>query len=517
SGRGDSGIVTIWRHQPVRPMVIGFAWAVFAICSVTPLVFLAGSAISASAPYSDLVLDARQRRLLVNTAALGIGTAVLATAIGTPLGILLARAGLHRRALLRFGLTIPLLLPPYLVALAWIYAAPWVQSTAGAIVVLGLAFYPLSMLATEVAIRRTDGRLDEAASLVASPGRVLWRITLPLAAPGILAAGLVIFVLAVSEFGVPGLLQVRVYTTEVFTAFAALYDPVRATILTVPLLALSVFVAAISAVLLGDRLVTSRRRTATTAPQLPVSPLAATAVCAVIIGVSVAFPVFVLIGEAAGARAGRDVLAGSTTAIRNSLAVAGIGSTVVVGVAVWLGYARARAASWLGRVADVVFVTLFAVPSTVLGVGLIGLWNRPGAPGFLYGTDTMFVLAVLGRFLPVAALILAAIARFVPVSHEEAAAVSGASWLRNIGRIVLPQMRPGIVATWLMVFVLAFGELGVSILVAPPGEATLPIRIYTLIANSPPSQVALLALLQISVITVPLAILLATGARLETP
>ena len=105
----------------------------------------------------------------------------------------------------------------------------------------------------------------------------------------------------------------------------------------------------------------------------------------------------------------------------------------------------------------------------------------------------------------------------MPVSHEEAAAVSGASWLRNIGRIVLPQMRPGIVATWLMVFVLAFGELGVSILVAPPGEATLPIRIYTLIANSPPSQVALLALLQISVITVPLAILLATGARLETP
>ena len=44
----------------------------------------------------------------------------------------------------------------------------------------------------------------------------------------------------------------------------------------------------------------------------------------------------------------------------------------------------------------------------------------------------------------------------------------------------MPQMRLGIVGAWLMAFVLAFGELGVSILVAPPGEATLPIRIYTI-------------------------------------
>ena len=53
-------------------------------------------------------------------------------------------------------------------------------------------------------------------------------ITLPLVAPSVVAAALIIFVLAVSEFGVPGLLRVRVYTTEVFTAFAALYDFSRA-------------------------------------------------------------------------------------------------------------------------------------------------------------------------------------------------------------------------------------------------------------------------------------------------
>jgi iron(III) transport system permease protein len=112
----------------------------------------------------------------------------------------------------------------------------------------------------------------------------------------------------------------------------------------------------------------------------------------------------------------------------------------------------------------------------------------------------MFLLAYLARFIPVAALTLAASVRYVPVSHEEAAAVAGASWLRAMRRIVLPEMRAGIAAAWTIVFVLAFGELGASILIAPPGETTLPIRIYTLIANAPSSQVAAFALLQTLVV-----------------
>ena len=83
-------------------------------------------------------------------------------------------------------------------------------------------------------------------------------------------------------------------------------------------------------------------------------------------------------------------------------------------------------------------------------------------------------------------------------------------------RIVLPQIRLGLLAAWVIVFTLAFGELGATILVAPPGEATLPIRIYTIIANSPPSQVAALALLQTSMIFIPLAVLAFALSRWET-
>ena len=519
----------MWRSQRSRTAVIGVAVAVFAACCLLPLAYLLATTIGSNAAYGAVLLDSRQRGLLYNTALLGTGTALLATAIGTPLGIALARVPLHRKSLLRLLAAVPVLLPPYVAALAWVYlgnsrgllsrftgdvSSEWTYSLPAAILVLSFVFYPISMLATELAMRRIDGRLEEAAILIARPGRVLWHITLPLVAPSIVAAALVIFVLAVSEFGVPGLLQVRVYTTEVFTAFAALYDFSRAILLAVPLLVLCVVVAATAAIVLGDRLVTTPRTTGVSPVIFDSWRHPAAGAMFLIIAAAVGVPAVVLAREAVGVRSLVAALSGSGEAIANSLILAAVGATSVVAVAVSLGYAQARAARRFRLAAQILFVVLFAVPSTIVGVGLIGLWNRP-ATAAIYGTDAMFLLAYLARFIPVAALILAASTAAVPVSHEEAAAVSGAGWLHTMRRIVLPQMQLGIAAAWVIAFVLAFGELGVSILVAPPGEATLPIRIYTIIANTPPSHMAVLALLQSLVIFTPLAALGAAASLRE--
>ena len=511
----------MWGWRSSRTVVIGLAAALFVVSCVLPLVsFLMTSLRGATTAFT---LDARQWGLLINTAGLGVGTAVLATAIGAPLGLLLARASLPYKALLRVGLAAPLLLPPYVVALAWTYLgsnrgllatvagydglAAWTYSLPAAVLVLGLVLYPLSMLATEVALRRIDGRLEEAALLVAGPRGVFWRITVPLVAPGIMAAALVIFVLAVSEFGVPGVLRVRVYTTEIFTAFAALYDPGRAALLALPLLALCLAVAVVAVALLGDRFVNARRGAGTPSALRLKRSHALLAGITVVLVTALGLPIAVLAREALNSRSIVAVIGGSGEAIANSLRLATLGASGVVGIAMWLGYARARTASSVGRLADIGLVVLFAVPGTLVGVGLIEVWNRPGPLGALYGTDSMLVLAYLARLLPVAVLALATSGRTVPISHEEAAAVSGAGWLRTMWRIVVPQMRLSLIAAWLVAFVLAFGELGISILVAPPGETTLPIRIYTIIANAPPSSVAVLALLQASIILGPLAVL----------
>ncbi|HEU4972064.1 MAG TPA: ABC transporter permease subunit, partial [Gaiellaceae bacterium] len=294
---------------------------------------------------------------------------------------------------------------------------------------------------------------------------------------------------------------------EVFTAFAALYDFSRALVMAVPLLLLCLVVALVAVALLGDRLVVTHRSAGTHPVPFDQWRRSATVAAMGILFVALVLPLAILLGEALGARSLLSVLADSRGAMVNSLLLATIGATAVVTVAVWLGYARARSGGGLGKGVDVLFVVLFAVPSTIVGVGLIGLWNRSGPLGAVYGTDAMLVLGYLARFIPITALALAATTRYVPVSHEEAAAVSGAGWLRTMWHIVLPQMRFGLAAAWVIAFVLVFGELGVSILVAPPGESTLPIRVYTIIANTPSPHVAALALFQTAVIFAPLAAL----------
>lgn len=513
------------------------ATVVFLVSCVLPLISMLASSLAGSmvtpSTYAALLLDARQRNLLYDTTVLGLSTAALATLIGVPLGIALARIDLPWKPLVRMLLAAPMLLPPYVAALAWVslgggagllaqivghdVSSTWTYSLPGAVLVLALVLYPLSMLATEVAVRRIEPRLEEAALIVTRPRDVLWHITMRLAAPSIIAAALLIFVLTISEFGVPALLRVRVFTTEVFTAFSALYDFGRAAVLALPLLLLSVAVAALAVAVAGERLVTTQRGLAAGDMALLHTWRSAGIVTAAgVVLIALIIPLALLLREALGVRSWAVTVGGSSRAVVNSLLFAAIGATVATGVGLVLGYARARARRSISFFADLTFVALFSVPSTVIGVGLISLWNRPGPLGAVYGTEAMLLLGYLARFLPVAALGMAAAVRQVPSSHEEAAATAGAGWLRTVTHIVVPQVLVGLIAVWVVVFVLAFGELGASLLIAPPGESTLPIRIYTLMANAPPAQVAALALLQAAVILSPLVILACGIAAKET-
>lgn len=512
----------MWATSVSRAFVVGASLAVLVVCCVLPLAYMLAGSLAGTpqfaTPVTALGLDPRQRGLLYNTAILGSATSLLATIIGAPLGVALARVEVRQKALLRALLAAPLLLPPYVVGLAWVSmgrhaVSSWTYSMGGAVLVLTLVFYPVSMLATEVAVRRIDPRLEEAGLIVARSSRVLWHITLRLAAPSLVGAALVIFVLAISEFGVPGLLGVRVFTTEVLTAFAALYDFRRATVLALPLLLLSSIVAAIAVGLLGEQKVATRRGAVNGAAiwlESWKTAFASVGWCVVVL--ALVLPLTALMREASAARSWTEVVRGSSGAIGNSLLLSSVGATATVAIGLPLGYVRARASRPSGMAMDVAFVVLFAVPSTVVGIGLIGLWNRPGLLGALYGTPAMLLLVYLARLLPVAALGIAAAVRQVPTSHEEAASTAGAGWARTMTHIMLPQLFTSIAAMWVVVFVFAFGELGASILVAPPGETTLPIRIYTLIANAPPADVAALALLQSAVVLSPLMLLATTGA-----
>ncbi|MBI3941037.1 MAG: iron ABC transporter permease [Acidobacteria bacterium] len=501
----------------------------FLFCLAPPLYLLGISLIQT---HDFLALDAvvkffgdpRRAALLGNSLLLAAASAAVATLIGVPLGLLLARADLPGRPFFRTALAVPLLVPSYILGLAWIYLggsagwlarllgrdllSDWTYSLPAAIVLLGVNFYPISMLATEAAARRVDASTEEAGLLVTRPGAVFRRITLPLIAPIIGGAALLIFILGLAEFSLAGLLRVRVFSTEIFTAFAARYDFRSATVLAFPLLILALLAGIALRFLVGEKMLATARTRQTGLP-FPLGRLQPWVMGGLILWLlaSVFLPLFALASEAGQVKFMVNSLRTSSRAISNSLILSVVGATAITCLGLLLGYFRARSQARGSQSLDLLFILIFAVPSTLTGVGLIGLWNRPGFLGEIYTSRLMVLFGYLARFVPVAALLLAAYVRQIPASFEEAAVVAGAHWPRVFTRIVLPQLKTGLLAAWGIGFIFSFGELGVTVLVSPPGESTLPVRIYTLVANTPPSQLASLALMQVGVILGSLGLL----------
>ncbi|WP_405374697.1 MULTISPECIES: molybdate ABC transporter permease subunit [unclassified Microbacterium] len=154
-------------------------------------------------------------------AALGLsfGTGIAATAIcvviGVPLALLIARSGPRLAAVLRAAVTVPLVLPPMVGGIALLYLfgrAGWLGglglSFTTPAVVLAQTFValPFLVLAVEGAVRSTGVDFERtAAALGAGRWTILRRITLPLAAPGIVAGTVLCFARAIGEFGATAL------------------------------------------------------------------------------------------------------------------------------------------------------------------------------------------------------------------------------------------------------------------------------------------------------------------------
>lgn len=164
-----------------RIVILVTAAVLFVALCLLPTLYMFG--VSLTGPdggfsidnYRRLFMDARQRKLLLDSIFVGAGAAALATWIGVPLGLLLARTDVPAKRLLRLLFVVPLVIPPYILGLAWIYIGSstgiivqifgrdllsgLTYSLTGAIIVLGTGFFPLSMLATEAAARRMEGHL----------------------------------------------------------------------------------------------------------------------------------------------------------------------------------------------------------------------------------------------------------------------------------------------------------------------------------------------------------------------
>lgn len=176
---------------------------------------------------------------------LSVRTALIATAIclvlGVPLAVLIARSGRGIASALRALVTIPLVLPPMVggVALLFLFGrsgpvGAWLAergielpfTTAAVVLAQVFVALPFLVLALEGSLRATGTDYElAAAGLGAGRWRILWRVTLPLAAPGLVAGTVLCFARAVGEFGATALFAgnapgvTRTMPLAIYTAF----------------------------------------------------------------------------------------------------------------------------------------------------------------------------------------------------------------------------------------------------------------------------------------------------------
>src|SRR5229473_2722587 len=216
--------------------------------------------------YRELISATRFWPLLGNSIQLALATTTVCGLIGVPAGILFAKSDLSLRSGFMWLLMVPLVLPPYFIALGWArvvarigtIASDWLFGFGGCVLVLSSVFLPITMLLTFASILNVDRRLEEAARLVSGWPGVLRRVTLPLSAPGIEFSLVLVFLLAIGELSVPSFLRYPVLPVLSFTQFAASYNYGAATAAAVPLAALAFLGVLIESSILQNRVFTFR-------------------------------------------------------------------------------------------------------------------------------------------------------------------------------------------------------------------------------------------------------------------
>ena len=436
-----------------------------------------------------------------NTLFLALLTATGTTLLGTMMALLAERsAGPRIQTPLRVVALLPIITPPFVVGLGLIllfgragivnqlleYAfdlAPtrWFYGALGVWIAQLFAFTPIAFMIMRGVVQGVAPSLEEAAqTLRANRQQTFLTITLPLLKPGLANAFLVGFIESMADFGNPIVVggQFSVLSTDIFFAIVgAQYDQGRAASLAwiLTLFALAVF--ALQRALLGKQGYTtvSGKGDAGIAMALPHS---VRRILNLVVYPWLAFTVLVYLFAFAGGFVqtwGRDytitlnhfrtafalewsqyglVWAGTAwNSFFTTVKLAGISAPITAATGLLIAYLLART-EFRGRALfEFVALLAFAIPGTVLGLSYILAFNVP--PVELTGTGLIIVLCFMFRNLPVGVRAGTAAFKQLDKSLDEASLMLRASTAQTLFHVVLPLLKPALVAALVYSFVRA--------------------------------------------------------------
>jgi iron(III) transport system permease protein len=183
--------------------------------------------------------------------------------------------------------------------------------------------------------------------------------------------------------------------------------------------------------------------------------------------------------------------------ISYSMGLAFLASFLMVVLSFFVSYFIERSRGW-SSILDYSSLIPFALPATVLGIGLIRLWNQPFTQ-VIYGSSLIVLIAYVAHFVPFTIRIILSDLKKIAVDLEEVAFLTTTRWFCVIKKIVVPLARPGFLTAFFIGFVLCFGDLSTTLLTIPPGRETVPIKIYNYMHYGAEHLVAALCVIIVSI------------------
>lgn len=464
------------------PRLLLAAGGVSALVACAPLLYLVLRAIDAGpAAIAEVLLRPRTLELATRSLALSLSVAATCVVIGVPTAWLLARAALPARGLWLTLAALPLALPSYVAAFAWVSTFSGFSGFWAAWLVLSAVSTPYVVLPVAAVLRSIDPGLEEVArSLGRSPWRAALTTSWPVAIPAAAAGGLLVALYVLSDFGAVAILRVDVFTRAIFASYRASFDRTTAGVLALVLVALALLLVWLEQ-RTRSRSTTWRIGSGTRRPAPPVDlgkwkPVALVWLVALSV-VSLGVPAYGIISRV---REGRQVgLAASEIANATiaTIGVAGAGALVAITLALPVGVLAARHRDRLTRIIEGGAYIGHALPGVVVGLALVFM-TLALLPG-LYQTVAALAIAYAVLFLPNAIGAVRASTGQVPPSLEQVARSLGRSPLAAWRDVTARIAWPGVAAGTLLVLLTAMKELPATLMLRPTGLDTLATELWS--------------------------------------
>lgn len=413
--------------------------------------------------------------LLANTLTIAVSVTLLAGAIGIAAAWCTERSDLPGRRWWRLAVALPLAMPAYVSSFAWSSLGPGFQEMQGAILILTLYSVPLVYLPVCAALRGLDAGLEDVArSLGLGPWRRFLRVTWPQITPALGGACLLVSAHMLAEFGALSFLRVETFTTAIYDQYTGEFNNSAAALLSGVLVLICLPVA------FGEAHLRRGRRVARIArggarPLVAArlgwwAPLALAGLAA-LVALGFAVPmvtlgVWVLRGQSSG-----HGIATVGPALLGSLRYALPGAAFTTLLAIPLVIATAHFRGRLATLCDRLPYLVHGLPGIVVALAAVAGSIRYWPAVYQSYALVMMVYAVLA--LPLAQSAVRASAQLVPRELTDVARSLGKPPLLAFILAILPNLLPGLGASFALGSLQLMRELTATLLLAPAGVVTL--------------------------------------------